>query len=174
MLKKIGRVRDCSRRDRTFTYGTVPDDFGIKSSFTIKQTQWERAAKSQMGKYITEMETAFILKSVDLAKCRLVTDIGSEAGRFSLLAAKHSAEVVGVDLASHGLKRLIQKNKLVNTTQADARNMPMKGEVFDAVFMIEVLDYIPELEAALAECYRTLRPEASLVLSFGKHDALPI
>jgi len=172
VLKKTRRARDYSQREGTFTYGTVPADFDLKSSFAMNETQWEEAAKTQMGKYVTGMETDFILKSVDLAKCRLVIDIGSEAGRFSLLAAKNSVEVVGVDLASHGLKRLRQRNKSVNTTQADARNMPMKGEVFDAIFMIEVLDYIPELETALAECYRTLRPEASLVLSFGNRSSL--
>jgi ubiquinone/menaquinone biosynthesis C-methylase UbiE len=33
--------------------------------------------------------------------------------------------------------------------------------------MIEVLDYIPELENALAECKRALKPNSSCILSFG-------
>jgi ubiquinone/menaquinone biosynthesis C-methylase UbiE len=38
--------------------------------------------------------------------------------------------------------------------------------------MIEVLDYIPELVEALAECHRTLKPNASLILSFGNNSSL--
>jgi len=37
--------------------------------------------------------------------------------------------------------------------------------------MIEVLDYIPELALALNECKRTLKPEASCVLSFGNKSS---
>ena len=51
-------------------------------------------------------------------------------------------------------------------------NFPLKDEAFDAVFMIEVLDYIPELEAALAECKRTLKPNAFCILSFGNKSSL--
>ena len=50
--------------------------------------------------------------------------------------------------------------------------MPLKEEVLDAAFMIEVLDYIPEFEAVLAECRRVLRPQGSLVLSFGNRSSL--
>jgi ubiquinone/menaquinone biosynthesis C-methylase UbiE len=38
--------------------------------------------------------------------------------------------------------------------------------------MIEVLDYIPELHQALKECHRTLKPNASLILSFGNKSSI--
>jgi ubiquinone/menaquinone biosynthesis C-methylase UbiE len=34
------------------------------------------------------------------------------------------------------------------------------------------LDYIPELDQALTECHRTLKPNASLILSFGNKSSL--
>jgi len=137
------------------------------------ETHWEKAAKTRMGKYLTNLETDFISKSINLAQENItVMDVGAEAGRFSLLAANSKATVVSLDVDSYSLKRLKLKTKQVNVIQADARKLPLKDEVFDAVFMIEVLDYIPELETALAECKRTLRSNASSILSFGNKSSL--
>ena len=101
-----------------------------------------------------------------------ILDVGAEAGKFSLLAADSKATVIGIDLDSYGLKRLKLKNKHVNVIQADARKIPLKDETFDVIFMIEVLDYIPELNEALGECHRTLKANAPLVLSFGNKSSL--
>src|SRR5674476_677176 len=108
-----------------------------------------------MGKYLTNLETDFISKSIDLSQANItVMDVGAEAGRFSLLAANSKATVVSVDVNSYALKRLKLKNRQANIIQADARHLPLKDEVFDVVFMSEALDYIPpsELDEALAEC----------------------
>jgi ubiquinone/menaquinone biosynthesis C-methylase UbiE len=51
------------------------------------------------------------------------------------------------------LKRLKLKNRHANIIQADARKIPLKDEIFDATFMIEVLDYVPELDEVLRECH---------------------
>lgn len=126
-----------------------------------------------MGKYLTKVETDFISKSIDLSQSNItVMDVGAEAGRFSLLAANNKATVVSVDVNSYALKRLRLKNKLVTVIQADARQLPIKDGVFDVVFMIEVLDYISELDQALSECRRTLKTNASNVLSFGNKSSL--
>jgi ubiquinone/menaquinone biosynthesis C-methylase UbiE len=137
------------------------------------ETHWEFAAKTKMGKYLTNLETDFIFKSIDLSQAKItVMDVGAEAGRFSLLAANNKANVVSVDVNSYALKRLKLKNKEVNIIQADARRLPIKDGVFDVVFMIEVLDYIPELDQALIECKRTLKNKASSILSFGNKSSL--
>lgn len=137
------------------------------------ETHWETAAKTKMGKYLTKVETDFISKSIDLSKQKLtIMDVGAEAGRFSLLAANNKATVVSVDLDSYSLRRLKLKTNQVNVIQADARNLPLRGEVFDAVFMVEVLDYIPNVEVAFIEAKRTLKPNASCILSFGNRASI--
>ncbi len=137
------------------------------------ETHWEFAAKTKMGKYLTKVETDFISKSIDLSQSNItVMDVGAEAGRFSLFAANNKATVISVDVNSYALKRLRQKNKAVNVIQADARQLPLRNGVFDVVFMIEVLDYISELNQALNECKRTLKTNGSSVLSFGNKSSL--
>ena len=137
------------------------------------ETHWEAAAKTKMGKYLTTLETAFINKSVMLHKENLsVMDVGAEAGRFSLMASNHNATVVSIDVDCYALKRLKLKDKEVNIIQADARKLPLREGLFDVVLMIEVLDYIPELGEAFSECKRTLKPNASSILSFGNKSSL--
>jgi ubiquinone/menaquinone biosynthesis C-methylase UbiE len=137
-----------------------------------EETHWEKAAKTRMGKYLTRLETDFIFSSVDPSQMYTIMDVGTEAGRFSLLAEESNAAVIGIDIDSYGLKRLKLKTKHVNIIQADARKIPLKGETLDAIFMIEVLDYIPELDEALKECHRTLKSTAPLILSFGNKFSL--
>ena len=137
-----------------------------------EETHWEKAAKTRMGKYLTRTETDFIFKSINPSQIHTVMDVGAEAGRFSLLAANEKATVIGIDVDSYGLKRLKLKNQHVNIIQADARKIPLKDEIFDAIIMIEVLDYIAELDEALTECYRTLKSNAPLLLSFGNKSSL--
>jgi ubiquinone/menaquinone biosynthesis C-methylase UbiE len=137
-----------------------------------EETHWERAAKTRMGKYLTRMETDFIFKSINPSQTYTIMDVGAEAGRFSLLTSNSEAMVIGIDIESYGLKRLKRKAKNINVIQADARKIPFKEGVFDAIFMIEVLDYLAELGEALTESHRTLKSDASLFLSFGNKSSL--
>ena len=125
-----------------------------------------------MGKYLTQMETHFSHNSVNLSHANAIMDIGAEAGRFSQVSTDKEATVISLDIDSYGLNRLHLKTKQVTVIQADARKIPLKDETFDIIFTIETLDYIPELNEALAEIHRTLKPDASLILSFGNKSSL--
>jgi ubiquinone/menaquinone biosynthesis C-methylase UbiE len=138
----------------------------------LEETHWEKAAKTRMGKYLTSIETDFISSFVDLSKVRLIVDVGAEAGRFSLLAASGNVEVVSLDIDAYSLRRLKNKHKDSIVIQADARHLPLKSGLFDAVFMIEVIDYIPESLTAINECSRILKPASPFILSFGNQSSL--
>ena len=136
-----------------------------------EKTHWEKAAQTRMGKYLTRMETEFIQNSISLSKCNALMDVGAEAGRFSQFQAE-KIPVISIDIDSYGLQRLKLKSRHANVIQADARRIPIKDETLDAILVIEVLDYIPEMNEALAESYRVLKPEASLIISFGNKSSL--
>ena len=142
-----------------------------KKSFS-EETHWEKAAKTRMGKYLTQIETDFIFKSITPSQTCTIMDVGTEAGRFSSLATDKNAAVIGIDIDSYGLKRLKLKTKNVDVIQADARKIPMKDRTFDAIFMIEVLDYIHDLDGTFAECHRTLKSNSTLIVSFGNKRSL--
>jgi ubiquinone/menaquinone biosynthesis C-methylase UbiE len=134
-----------------------------------EETHWEKAAKTRMGEYVTTVETEFIQNALDFANLNSIMDVGAEAGRFSQL--KGNAESISIDIDKYGLRRLKQKAGKNHAIQADARRIPVKDETFDAITMIEVLDYIPELDQAFEEAYRTLKPDAALIVSFGNRSS---
>lgn len=136
----------------------------------MEETHWERAAKTRMGKYITEVETQFIKNSLGTKSLEIVMDVGAEAGRFSQLS--QNAQTVSIDIDKKALKRLKSKSPDTLIIQADAKYLPLKDELFDAITMIEVLDYIPELQLLFQEAYRTLKPGSPIVLSFGNRSSL--
>ncbi|MCL2642600.1 MAG: class I SAM-dependent methyltransferase [Candidatus Bathyarchaeota archaeon] len=144
------------------------DDDGV---FIQRETHWEMAAKTRMGKYLTDVEVAFISKAVDFSKTGFVLDVGAESGRISLLALNNETDVVSVDIDCVSLRRLKQRTKQAYIVVADARCLPFVDGVFDTAFMIEVLDYIPELDVALNECNRVLKCNSSCVLSFGNRSS---
>ena len=86
----------------------------------------EKAAKTRMGKYLTSLETDFILSAIDPEKSNAIVDVGAEAGRFSLLAANRKVTVISIDIDSYSLKRLKQKSTDATVIQADARKIPLK------------------------------------------------
>ena len=136
------------------------------------ETHWEKAARTRLGKYLTQVETRFVEDEVDFGHLSRIMDVGAEAGRFSQLSRKGGVETVSIDIDAYGLRRLKLKSGQSSVIQADARKIPLKPEIFDVVFMIEVLDYIPELDQAFAECYQTLKPDSSFVVSFGNKSSL--
>jgi ubiquinone/menaquinone biosynthesis C-methylase UbiE len=117
------------------------------------------------------VETVFIEKNVDFSKTGLVLDVGAESGRISLIALNTKTDVVSIDIDCVSLKRLRNRTRQTYVVVADARWLPFRREVFDAVFMVEVLDYIPELEVALNDCNRVLKSGSSCVLSFGNKSS---
>jgi SAM-dependent methyltransferase len=73
-----------------------------------------------------------------------------------------SAQVVGVDLPDEGLAAHWRSNGLVGLC-ADIAGLPFPSKTFDLVMAIEVLEHVPNPEAALAELARISR--GHLVLS---------
>lgn len=136
------------------------------------ETHWETATRTRMGVYLTRKETEFLLDAIDFSKCSLVCDIGSGAGKFSLLAAQRNISVVSLDVDLHSIRRLKAKDKRIAVIVADAKNLPLKSNIACAAFSFEVLDYIPELKMVFTECKRILKRNGSLVFSLGNRSSL--
>ena len=130
----------------------------------FEETTWEKAAKTRMGKYLTRIETAFDTDSITGLRLQMSMDVGGGAGKLSLLEEENCGTVVSIDIDAYGSKRLKLQNIEVNVIQADARNILLKNEIFEAIFMTEVLDYISEAEEVFKECYRTFKPDGLFFL----------
>ena len=58
------------------------------------------------------------------------------------------------------------------TLQADARRLPYASESFDLVYSFGVLLLVEDLDAAIAEIYRVLKPGGRVIVMFYNRDSL--
>jgi ubiquinone/menaquinone biosynthesis C-methylase UbiE len=103
-----------------------------------------------------------------------VLDLGCGRGELVYLTALRGCECVGIDFSSAAVEMardLLQTLPENFREKADIRQMDVKqlnfaDEVFDAVFMLDIVEHLHpwELKAALAEAARVLRPEGRLLI----------
>jgi SAM-dependent methyltransferase len=84
-----------------------------------------------------------------------VLDVGGRLQPYRPLVENRLARYVGVDL---------KKTALVDIL-GQAESLPLADGIFDLVFCTQVLEYIYEPAAAVAEIYRVLKPGGVLVVS---------
>ncbi len=89
-----------------------------------------------------------------------VLDLGCGKGRFSSRLADSGARVVGLDISS----AMLQDAAGLARVKGSARRLPFADASFDAVAAVEVFEHLPDLNAALDELARVLRPGGTLAI----------
>ena len=103
----------------------------------------------------------FILENLDLSENLLILDIGCGHGVYLNEFSKYNNNCVGIDFAKHNF----EGNKNHEFIQMLAENLGFKGETFDKIIMIEVIEHLFNDSEALNEINRILKPPGSLVLT---------
>jgi ubiquinone/menaquinone biosynthesis C-methylase UbiE len=102
-----------------------------------------------------------------------ILEIGPGNGTYTLAAAKlvgPEGEVEAVDIEPKIIARLEKRIALlgaanINPQVANVYALPFEDESFDLIFMIAVINEIPDIPRALGEFYRVLKPSGKLVFS---------
>jgi Methylase involved in ubiquinone/menaquinone biosynthesis len=105
-----------------------------------------------------------VVEALNLIEGQQVLDIGSGPGLLVRDIAQQvgpSGAVVGLDMADNMLesaKALCSDFKTVTFKHGDAMSLPFPDNSFDAVVSTQVYEYVPDLNTALSEFARVLRP----------------
>jgi len=106
-----------------------------------------------------------------------VIDVGCGAGRHSFEAYRRGADVVAFDRAESELRSvdtilraMAEAGEVPATASAkvvvgDALSLPYADETFDCVIASEILEHVPEDDAAIAELIRVLKVGGTLAVS---------
>jgi 2-polyprenyl-3-methyl-5-hydroxy-6-metoxy-1,4-benzoquinol methylase len=112
----------------------------------------------------------------DELRGRLVLDAGCGMGRFSDVAARWGARVVGVDLtrAVDSAYANVGSHPTVSFAQADLFRLPFCPETFDFVFSIGVLHHTPDTRAAFDRLPALVKPGGKIaVWLYHRYDSVP-
>lgn len=101
-----------------------------------------------------------LLARAELAPDSDILDLGCGTGIVARTAhaAGHRSSGVDINTAMLAVAEDRSKGLEVEYHQADAASLPFDTGRFDAIFCQQVLQFLPDRPAALAECLRVLRP----------------
>lgn len=89
-----------------------------------------------------------------------ILDLGCGKGRFGRLLREAGARVVGLD----GSREMIAGARGLVRVLGSALRLPFADRTFDAVVAIEVFEHLPDVEAAIREIARALKPSGTAVI----------
>ncbi|HKW72612.1 MAG TPA: class I SAM-dependent methyltransferase [Candidatus Dormibacteraeota bacterium] len=99
-----------------------------------------------------------------------VLEVGCGSGMGLPYLQNHSRMSVGGDYTLRLLREGRRHIPQANLVCMDAQRLPFLDATFDAVLMLEMIYYLPDHEAAIAECRRVLKPGGSLMVCLPNRD----
>jgi len=99
-----------------------------------------------------------------------ILDVGCGPGFYAVELLQQvgpEGSVVGIDRSPQMLAVAVRRcegHDNASFHEADATSLPVDDEGFDAALCVQVLEYVPDATAALAEVHRALRPGGRLVV----------
>jgi len=141
----------------------------------------EEATKRLLALYATPdivAQRAQFLCALDPRPGERVLDVGSGPGFLAAAIAAavgSSGTVHGVDISEPLLvvaRSHCAHQAWVDFCHADAARLPFPDQHFDAVISTQVLEYVRDVDAAIAEMYRVVRPSGRVVIVDTDWDSI--
>ena len=102
---------------------------------------------------------------------KLVLDIGCGNGRYGGTNYTESEySYVNYNCRYIGIDPLYGENRNVPFVQSVAEYLPFKSEIFDTVIMVTSMDHFMDLDMALSECKRVLKPGGIFATATGVYE----
>lgn len=126
---------------------------------------------SAFGNRGVEKRLTALKSLVSLSGCRLL-DVGCADGTYTVPLAEGFDQVDAVDIESERLGDFSDKLRKdarlaakITVQMMSAEGLSFPDDTFDAVTTIEVLEHVGDLDAALAEIHRVLRPSGTFLIT---------
>src|SRR5690348_61266 len=133
-------------------------------------SQWQSDYLNSDMDSFYDLAFADIIKRIGAKPGDIVLDAGCGYGYHTVRLARSGATITAIDFSEPALneaRSTIAEAEIqdrVNLEQADLTVLPFSPESFNYIVCWGVLMHIPNLEAALAELTRVLKPQGYLVL----------
>ena len=133
--------------------------------------------KNPIARFLFKRRLKKALKMLDANKSRAVLDAGTGIGYFLPALAARFQRVDAIDYHKESVEcaEFMIKSKNIGNVYlvvGDILKMPYADNAFDAVVCLSALEHIENLEAALAEMKRVLKPEGILLVGYPMEDWL--
>ena len=111
-------------------------------------------------------ELPVVMEMVSSTGAQNAVDVGVGTGRYLEALRKQNIEGVGVDISPDMLQVASQRSHCAgHLLEADARALPFEASKLELVVAARVLSHVPEIEQAVSEIERVLRPGGHAILT---------
>lgn len=124
------------------------------------------------------MQRSAVFEALQLRPGEKVLDVGCGGGSFACEAAKFvgsSGSVAGIDISEDQItaaQALCGSQPNVEFRVANALDLPYSDDLFDVVYAYSSLEYVPEIDTALSEIKRVLKPGGQLLIQAANWSSL--
>lgn len=140
----------------------------IEVEATPEGYYWDAAADTSMGRYLTNVETAFVSRALDSLTGALTcaVDAGAGSGRFTRLLTQRASNVIAIEVNPTVIESLaaIGENVTPMLVDENATQLPLRDGSAGCIAAIEVPD-LAQRPWFWRESARVLRPGGRLVLT---------
>ncbi len=131
---------------------------------------YDRQARIYDAQYVGEQNTKIvdILNSLKFESNEFVLDLGCGTGFLFRHINKQAEFLVGLDLSEKALQEAKKRTKNMTNVAlilADADNTPFPDSTFDKVFVITLLQNMPDPTKTISEMKRVSKPQATFAIT---------
>lgn len=141
--------------------------------FSRNAAEWDAIRRLHVSE---EKVEAALLELVGSKPIDSLLDLGTGTGRILQLLEDHYRKAVGVD-ASRDMLSVARTNldrsgiSRASVRHGDIFNLPLEGQDFDLITIHQVLHFLDDPQAAIAEAVRVLRPGGRVaIIDFAPHE----
>jgi len=114
-----------------------------------------------------------ILSKENINEKSFVLDFGCGTGNYACAIKKlTNANVFGVEPSDGMRLKAQEKNKDIEFVKGDHNSIPFDNDLFDLIYMTEVIHHVPDLKAMFTEFFRLLKPNGLVCILTESHKQL--
>jgi len=139
--------------------------------------EWDSDYYDPISAALYDRTVAAMLDALDATSGKTVLDAGCGPGVHSVRAIRRGCRVHAIDISEVALDETRRRASAeglagsLTTAREDLTRLTLADASFEAVFSWGVLTHIPEIEKALAELARVLRPGGRLAIQINNRTA---
>ena len=136
--------------------------YSAKELLMLPAKRFLQRRMDKIGRFIRRDEEAVAL------------DVGCGSGELASVLAGYYKKIIGVDYSQIMIDLALKSGAPANVEfhQADCTQMPLADNSVDCIFSLGLLDYLPNLDAALREFRRVSAPGGRFVVTVPKSPSL--
>jgi ubiquinone/menaquinone biosynthesis C-methylase UbiE len=142
----------------------------IKEKYDREVSQYDEIFQTKGGKHFIKKKLLKAESYGFIKKGQNVLEIGSATGVFSFEYEKYDINLTAIDLSPENIKwaknKAANKNSSIEFQVADVEILPFPDNYFDGILSFSTLRYVPNIDLALKEIYRVLKPGGYIIIDF--------